>query len=213
MSSDEKNTVNRVSIISIFSIILIFVILSVGSSNFLSNREKKVIPATRVLAENYVINSSSSSKKSIMGNYKGIATILDPKLQFTSVILILSPNGRFTLQADSFNLSVFKSDQLAVNGDYPFLYFDIEGDFVESEDETTFTVDKANYRFDIEEISLEEDAKIKLESVLKNLGISFDKFKELPIKNSLKISQNDGFITLLSDSSSDFILNIKVRKF
>lgn len=213
MPTEEKNAVNQVSIISIITIILIFVILSVGSSNFLKSRERKESATPELVSQNVVINAVSSSKKNINGNYKGIATILDPKLQFTSVILILSPNGRFTLQADSFNLSVFKSDQLAVNGDYPFLYFDIEGDFVESENDTTFTIDKANYRFDLEEISLEEDAKIKLESVLKNLGISFDKFKELPIQTTLKISQEDGFLILSTDSNPDFIINIKVRKF
>lgn len=211
MENNENTNINSISLVTVVSIIFSLIIISVGSSRFLASREKPAQTTNSIQLQKAEYVDLEPTSSSLFGNYRGVLTILNPQIKFSSSMLILSPNGRFTLQADSFSLSTFKNDQLKVNNDYPYLYFDIEGSFVREEGKIKLSFDKANYRFDQEEISLNEIETAKTEEALKTLGISFESLKKLPLDVDLTINPNKDFLDLGS-TGSNLLLQIQVRK-
>jgi|GEM_PF-7061418 len=211
MDDKETSNLNSVSIFTAVAIILCLVILSIGSSRFLVSKEKPVTTINTAQFQKAELVELTDNSSDLFGNYKGVLTILNPQIKFASSILIFSPNGRFTLQADSFSLATFKNDKLAINNEYPFLNLDIEGTFVAEAESIKLVLDKANFRFDYEEISLTETESSKMEEILVSLGINLANFKELPIEADLKINPNKDFLEL-QNNNSDFLFQVQVRK-
>jgi len=212
MDQKPDQSSKNISITSVIAIIAVIVTISLGSSYFLSNREKPIIKRDINYNQPAQVSNSSDPKSILFGRYKGVTTILNSQLKFTSSNLILNSSGRFNLQADSFNLAVFKNEQTLVNGDYPFLYFDIEGVFDISDTTLNLVVDKVTYRFDQEEISLDDQNSVKIKDALKLSGVDLAKLDILPVNITTDFKANNNSLEIKTEENSPIFLQIQTIK-
>jgi hypothetical protein len=185
-------------------------ILNPYKSSFLEIEQDK----TKNTSKSYI---TTDILKTIVGNSKGSATVLNSSLDFPVAIMDTQPTNDFTLTTKDFDLKILNDKDLTIeNETYPKLMFVIGGFITEQSNEKFVTINTFTPEFYIQDnqgtpTALATEIQTSLINKLKEKGIILPPISQAnPIKLPVDIIPKiEGGFTINSAKDSGIVFNFE----